>query len=109
MTGGNTGVGYQTCLELARKGARVYMASRSEDRANEAIASIKKELGDSALIEFLKLDLMDLKQVKASAEEWLKKGLSLNILINNAGTYDCRLRLNSRHHGVPFCSHQGWN
>ena len=85
MTGGNTGIGYKTCLEMARKGAHVYMASRSEERAKGAIESIKKELGDKAQIEFLKLDLQDLKQVKSAAEEFVKTGKPLNILVNNAG------------------------
>ena len=86
VTGGNTGIGYQTCLELCRKGARVFMASRSRKRAEEAIASLKKELGsEEAPIEFLELNLMDLKQVKKTAEDFLSLNLSLNILVNNAG------------------------
>ena len=86
VTGGNTGMGYEYCLELARHGAHVIMASRSEDRAANAIAAIKKSLGDAAKIEFLKLDLMDLKQIKAAADKFMKMNLPLHILINNAGT-----------------------
>ena len=61
------------------------MASRSKDRAQEAIASIQKELKGAAKIEFLSLDLMDLKQVKEAAETFLKMDKPLDILMNNAG------------------------
>ncbi len=85
VTGGNTGIGYQSCLELCRKGAHVIMASRSQQRAQEAIDAIQKELNGAAKIEFLSLDLMDLKQVKEAAETFLKMDKPLDILMNNAG------------------------
>ncbi|POW13155.1 hypothetical protein PSTT_03887 [Puccinia striiformis] len=44
VTGGNSGLGYITCLELARKNAKVYMASRNKTKAEESIAKIKEEL-----------------------------------------------------------------
>jgi NAD(P)-dependent dehydrogenase (short-subunit alcohol dehydrogenase family) len=62
------------------------MASRSAQRAQEAIDSIRKELGDDkAQIEFLELDLMDLQAVKAAADQFLSLKLPLHILVNNAG------------------------
>lgn len=84
VTGGNTGIGFCTVLELARKGANVYLAARSEDKANEAIRKIKEEVKE-AKVTFLKLDLMDLKQVQESAKEFVAKEPVLDILINNAG------------------------
>jgi retinol dehydrogenase 12 len=85
VTGGNSGIGYETCLELARKNARVFMASRSKERATEAIEKIKAEIGKE--VEFIQLDLQDLKQVKSAAEEFLNKGLPLSLLVNNAGSH----------------------
>ncbi|TPX34729.1 glutaminyl-tRNA synthase (glutamine-hydrolysing) [Synchytrium microbalum] len=84
ITGANVGLGYVTALEIARKGGNVFMACRSESKANEAIAKIKAEV-PNAKVEFMKLDLQDLKQVKGSAEAWLAKGLPLHVLVNNAG------------------------
>ncbi|OAJ36614.1 hypothetical protein BDEG_20772 [Batrachochytrium dendrobatidis JEL423] len=84
VTGGNTGIGYEMCLELARKGAQVVMASRSADRAAAAIARIKQQL-PQASIEFMHLQLSDLHQVQKASSEYIASGKPLNILINNAG------------------------
>ncbi|KFH63390.1 hypothetical protein MVEG_10800 [Podila verticillata NRRL 6337] len=90
VTGGNSGLGYATALELARQGARVFLACRSAARANEAIEKIERELAETAphlypKVEFLHLDLADLKQVAHAARAFLSKGIKLDILVNNAG------------------------
>jgi len=84
VTGGNTGIGYVVCRELARKKAHVVMACRSEEKAKAAIKAIKEETHNDQL-EFLQLDLSDLHNVKAAADNFLSRGLPLHILINNAG------------------------
>ncbi|KAI8608264.1 hypothetical protein BC830DRAFT_1174569 [Chytriomyces sp. MP71] len=84
VTGGNTGIGYETCLQLALKNATVVMASRSEERANAAIAKVKQQ-APNAKIEFLKLVLNDLKQVKSAAAELSARHPKLDVLVNNAG------------------------
>ncbi|KAL7905076.1 hypothetical protein GGI35DRAFT_483935 [Trichoderma velutinum] len=84
VTGGNSGIGYETTLQLASHGARVYIASRSKTRVDAAIKAMKT--GNSGLdIHFLKLDLQDLQSIKTTAEEFSKKESRLDILINNAG------------------------
>lgn len=40
VTGANTGIGKETALELARRGATVYMACRDKDRAEQARVDI---------------------------------------------------------------------
>ncbi|RGB30507.1 hypothetical protein C1646_627865 [Rhizophagus diaphanus] len=84
VTGGNTGVGYITARELARKNAHVFVASRSKERGETAVENIKKETGNDQ-VEYLHLDLVSLKNVKQSAENFLAKNLPLHILVNNAG------------------------
>jgi short-subunit dehydrogenase len=62
------------------------MASRSEERAQSAIDSIRKELGeDKTKIDFVKLDLTDLNQVKGAADALVAKDIPIHILVNNAG------------------------
>jgi NAD(P)-dependent dehydrogenase (short-subunit alcohol dehydrogenase family) len=84
VTGANSGIGLETARELARNGARVVLACRSEARANEALADIRTELPD-AQIDFLALDLSDLDQVRVFAASVHERFDRLDLLINNAG------------------------
>ncbi|KAF7308473.1 hypothetical protein HMN09_00696300 [Mycena chlorophos] len=83
VTGGNTGVGKETIRVLLNHNAKVYMASRSQPKADVAIAELKELTGKDAV--FLKLDLGDLKSVKTAAEEFLSKEPELHVLFNNGG------------------------
>jgi retinol dehydrogenase-12 len=84
VTGGNTGIGRITCLELARKKAHVILACRSEERTLPVIESIKKETGNDK-VEFMKCDLSSLKSVDEFANAFINRKLPLHCLINNAG------------------------
>jgi retinol dehydrogenase-12 len=71
---------------LYSKNAKVYLAARSEERANKAIEDIMKAVpSSSGKIVFLKLDFNDLTTIKASAESFLSKETKLDVLFNNAG------------------------
>lgn len=84
ITGANTGLGFQTALELAKKNAFVIMAGRNSDKINQAILDIKKEI-PTAKLEAGIVDLSDLKSVKTFAKSITEKHNQLNVLINNAG------------------------
>ncbi|KAJ7281478.1 hypothetical protein C8J57DRAFT_1297756 [Mycena rebaudengoi] len=83
VTGGNSGVGKETVRVLLNHNAKVYMASRSPEKAQKAISELKEKTGKDAI--FLQLDLGDLKSIKASAAEFLEKETALHILFNNGG------------------------
>ncbi|MFI1352765.1 oxidoreductase [Streptomyces sp. NPDC020898] len=82
VTGANSGLGYVTARELARSGARVVLACRSEARGNEAIDRLMAEVPD-AIAEFGRLDLSDLGSVREFAATWPYERIDL--LVNNAG------------------------
>ncbi|XP_044724160.1 short chain dehydrogenase domain-containing protein [Hirsutella rhossiliensis] len=87
VTGANAGIGYHTVRRLASKGAKVYLAARSESRAK---AAIKRLLGDNPSIPpenlvWLRLDLSSQAQVVEAARELRAKEQRLDILVNNAG------------------------
>ncbi|KAF9565759.1 NAD(P)-binding protein [Agrocybe pediades] len=84
VTGANTGIGKETAKVLLAHNAKVYIACRSEPKALEAIADLKARTGKDS-IDFLKIDLSDLKSIKEAAEEFGRKEEVLHVLFNNAG------------------------
>lgn len=84
VTGANTGIGFVTAQELARAGARVHLACRSEEKAQAAIGRIRAAV-PTADLAFLSLDLGSLDAVRASAAAFLARDEPLHILVNNAG------------------------
>ncbi|KAF9906120.1 hypothetical protein EC991_000916 [Linnemannia zychae] len=91
VTGANTGLGYATTVALAAHGAHVFLACRSKERAEDAIERAKVEIKETypaapaPQLEFLELDLNDMNKSRQAAQNFLKKGLPLHILINNSG------------------------
>lgn len=88
VTGANSGIGYETALELARKGAYVVLACRSEERGKQAETRLRDELAmtpSAGKVEFAKLDVGSLKSVKDFADTFLQTHERLDMLVNNAG------------------------
>ncbi len=84
VTGANTGIGKITAKELARRGAQVFLACRSQSKTAPVVAEIKAETGNHK-VEFIALDLGDLASVRACAERLLARAPKIHGLINNAG------------------------
>ncbi|CAM5716951.1 SDR family NAD(P)-dependent oxidoreductase OS=Streptomyces alboniger OX=132473 GN=CP975_01405 PE=3 SV=1 [Streptomyces alboniger] len=82
VTGANSGIGYVTARELARRGAQVTLACRSEERGRAAKDRLLAEVPGAAA-EFRRLDLGDLGSVREFAAAYERDRLDL--LINNAG------------------------
>ncbi|PWN31682.1 NAD(P)-binding protein [Meira miltonrushii] len=95
VTGGNGGIGYEITKQLSIHGARVYMASRNKQKAEDAMKKLQeehdanqKEGADGVQkleLEFLELDLMHLNACKKAADDFLAKEKDLHILVCNAG------------------------
>jgi NAD(P)-dependent dehydrogenase (short-subunit alcohol dehydrogenase family) len=86
VTGSNTGVGKETARLLYSKDAKVYIAARSEERANTAITDIKKTHPSSnGQLAYLHLDLADLSTIKPTVDRFASLESKLHVLINNAG------------------------
>lgn len=84
VTGSNTGIGYETALDLYKKGAKVYLACRNREKALKAIQKMEAEGGTGELV-YEHLDLASLRSVKIFADNLLEAESSLDLLINNAG------------------------
>ena len=102
VTGANIGLGKEMAKQLAAGGAKVYVACRSEERALKAVAEVMKEIEveretrrkasgkeiSVVGIEFLKLDLCDLKGCVGSAKEFMAKEDRLDILSECVSDFD---------------------
>ena len=83
ITGGNTGIGKETAVDLARRGARVIIGCRNLQKGKEALKEIKERSGNSNV--FLEeLDLASLKSVRTFADKILSLESRVDVLINNA-------------------------
>ncbi|KAI0469090.1 putative estradiol 17 beta-dehydrogenase [Xylaria cf. heliscus] len=86
VSGSNTGLGKVVARLLYSKNAKVYIAARSETRAQQAIQDIGQSApSSSGSLVFLPLDLNDLHSVQAAADKFLAQEQRLHSLFNNAG------------------------
>lgn len=87
LTGANSGVGKQTTLELAKRGARVVMACRDAARGEEAKAEILATEGVSGELEVRTVDLASFDSIRAFAEKANADLPRIDVLVNNAGIF----------------------
>jgi NAD(P)-dependent dehydrogenase (short-subunit alcohol dehydrogenase family) len=85
VTGGNSGIGYETAAALGAAGARVLVTARDADRGRAALSSLTQRLDGSGQLQLVVFDLADLSSVRRGAAEILELAPHLDVLINNAG------------------------
>ncbi|WP_323958715.1 SDR family NAD(P)-dependent oxidoreductase [Arthrobacter sp. JZ12] len=88
VTGANSGIGLQTVIGLARRGASVVLACRDQERGAAALQTARKASGSDRL-ELRSLDLANLASIRGFARDWTG---ALDILVNNAGVMATPLR-----------------
>ncbi|GAB3800586.1 SDR family NAD(P)-dependent oxidoreductase [Spirosoma humi] len=88
VTGGNTGIGYETALALTKAGANVTLACRDQQKAEKAAQAIRQQ-GGTGSVETAILDLASLESVNQFAEQFRQTHARLDVLINNAGVMYC--------------------
>ena len=84
VTGANSGIGYQTALELARQGAHVLLGVRDRGRGEAALARLRGAV-PMASAELAELDMASLASIRRFAAAFAARGQGLDLLINNAG------------------------
>ncbi|CAD7697790.1 unnamed protein product [Ostreobium quekettii] len=88
VTGGNTGIGFETAKAMCAQGYRTLIACRNMDKAAAAKQRIKDAV-PSAKVEAAYVDLADLKTVRDFASRVLDSGAPLDVVVNNAGVMAC--------------------
>ncbi|GGT56672.1 short-chain dehydrogenase [Streptomyces purpureus] len=107
VTGANSGLGLATTRALARRGGRVILAVRDEEKGRRAAAEITAEHPDADL-DVRHLDLADLDSVRAFADRLRPDHPRLDVLVNNAGVMAPPRTLSPQGHELQFaCNHLG--
>lgn len=83
VTGGSSGIGYETALGLSKMGAELYLASRDLERTKAAAARLSAATGNPAAA--FKVDLSSQGSVRHFAERYKEEVGQLDALVNNAG------------------------
>lgn len=87
ITGATSGIGKETAKALASQGYSVVIAARDLEKANKVKEEIIKETKNEN-IEIIHCDLSSFQSIRKCVQEFKLKHNHLNILINNAGTWD---------------------
>ncbi|CAK1359044.1 putative galactose dehydrogenase GalD [Cercospora beticola] len=85
ITGGAEGIGASATSQFSHQGSRVLILDISESSAIKLIETLKSQ-GASPLPAFYQCDVSDLKALKSTCDEILKKYGTVDILVNNAAS-----------------------
>jgi NAD(P)-dependent dehydrogenase (short-subunit alcohol dehydrogenase family) len=91
VTGGYSGIGYETAKALASAGARVVIAGRDHNKGSKAVAELQATT-DNEKIVFRPLDLSSMDSVTIWVRKHVATGKPLHILVDNAGVMAPPLR-----------------
>jgi NAD(P)-dependent dehydrogenase (short-subunit alcohol dehydrogenase family) len=85
VTGATSGLGLETSLALAGRGARVLLAGRDATRTEAAVERASGAAAHGGSAEPVMLDLASLSSVRSAVDDVASRVDALDILVNNAG------------------------
>jgi retinol dehydrogenase 12 len=85
VTGGNSGIGKEAAVDIARAGAHVVIAARNPTKAAAALTEIEHRADARGRVETIPIDLASFASVRAFADAFKARHDRLDILLNNAG------------------------
>lgn len=85
VTGGNSGIGKEAAIGIARAGAHVVIAARNPAKAAAALTEIETRADARGRVETIPIDLASFASVRAFAGAFSARHDRLDVLLNNAG------------------------
>ncbi|GFN92722.1 retinol dehydrogenase 12 [Plakobranchus ocellatus] len=107
ITGGTSGLGKATALELAKRNARVLITGREKSKVEAVARAIRKKTGNQH-VNALVLDLANIRSIREFAKDFVKEEKALHVLINNAAYMGPKAATDDgleRGFGVNFLGH----
>lgn len=92
VTGATSGIGKETARDLAKRGAKIILACRNVDKANETKDELIQSTENNNIV-VKKLDLSSQKSIREFAEDLHKCESKIDVLIHNAGTAETRTKV----------------
>lgn len=89
VTGATSGIGRQTAVELARRGARVVVVARSASKGERTVNEIAATTGRADL-ELLLCDFASQRSIRTAAHVALERYPAIHVLVNNAAVLNMR-------------------
>ena len=103
ISGGNSGLGYESARRLMLAGSSVLIACRSQQRAAEAVAKLKDETGADS-VQAMVLDVSSLQAVRDFVRAFKGTGLGISVLMCNAGIMMGPRRESADGHELQFAT-----
>jgi NAD(P)-dependent dehydrogenase (short-subunit alcohol dehydrogenase family) len=88
VTGGTSGLGRATAIEMGRRGARVVLSGRNDEAGADAVAEVERAGGEA---HYVHCEMRDEEQIKALMATAVERFGGIDVLHNNAGVHETSL------------------
>ena len=102
VTGANSGIGFETALALAERGASVWLLCRDKQRGDSAAQDIRRRTG-SRRVRSVVLDVSDLGDIERFAAQFGSR--RVDVLVHNAGVLPAQRIESAQGHEITLATH----
>jgi NAD(P)-dependent dehydrogenase (short-subunit alcohol dehydrogenase family) len=89
ITGATSGIGFETALDLAARGWKIGITWRNETKGLDTLELLRQKSGNNNITGYF-CDLSSFESIRKCSENIQKDFSSIDVLINNAGTWETK-------------------